>query len=559
VSFMWIDTINLPLPCPTALSICHNPITFSILQLATFCGVALLGIFILVFSGIWVSLTHGQNGEYLSYAAESNYILEKGGIPGILQSIGATDYPGLPLLLSVIRLVPGFKLFDSIFILVLVNILLYSTLLYILLRSLLKEPFLAAFGSLILIMGSREVSIVLPELHPRGFGLVLLVAMLVLLFSKYQQAGEGRSVPITQLSIILFAALLMTHLVTAMVFVIILICMFLVGRFSKQHLVDLLHIALFLVILLAWQIYFAFYTNSVLLNTAMDSLRQLFGGVLISQYFSHMVGSYLGAEGTPVWVNIVRYFWLVLTMAFGSIIGLINLFKIRNFSPMDKKLLGGLVGLGLFVSLTLVTSGLNEGMRILYYLPFFTVPILLGFIYKQRSLIKGYSLTILVVMLLTVSVPSFLVNNDRVGVAAVYPQEIYTSKFLSGIYGNGKGLKVVGDVLQRRQILLDMPEAQTESFFAFAQSYFEGQDPVERTWAELEMLITHFEEPRESYFQIQNSLFLFSPQLSTSFMFMMRFDPNTDPRWQELQDRLKQQVLIYNNGFTEVYDAKITQ
>lgn len=518
-------------------------------------NVALVGIFVLVFSGIWVSLTQGYNGEFLSYAFQTMRIVETGSIPAIN---GMGDYPGLPLLLSSFRLITGLDTFGALVPLLVVNMLLYSTLLYILLRSLLKEPFLASFGSLILLMGSREVAILLPELHPRNFSLVLFVALLVLLFNGHKQTGESRAVSHVLLSIIIFGALTMTHLVTTMVFVIILIGMYLVGRFSRKNLVELSNIILFAVIVFSWQIYQAIIMTTSVVYVAAYSLRQLLGGAPLSDYFLHITGSYFGAEGTPIWANIVRFFWLALNSALGAIIGLKQLLKIRELSLSECKLVGGLVGLGTFVILTLVTSGLVEGIRALYYLPLLSVPLMLGFLSGLRYSVKRVSLVLLVVILLAVSVPSFLVHNDRVGVAAVYPQEIATSKFLSRNYGKGEALQVAGDSLQQRLISLDMPDTNYIGSDSFLQGFFGTQEePAELPWIVLEILTYHFLEPGDLH--IKDSLFILTPRLSTGFMFVMRTDVTKDPRWQELQDRLNQQALTYNNGFTEVYHAEITQ
>ncbi len=516
-------------------------------------NVALLGMFVLVFSGIWVSLTRGANGEFLSYAAQAKHIVDEGSIPPrINPAIGATDFPGLAVLLSSIRLVTGLETFDGMVPLLLVDMLLYSTLLYVLLRSQLKQPFLASVGILILIMGSRELALYLPQLHPRGFALVLLVALLVMLFSRDRGRGEGsRSASTVLLSTILFLALTITHLVTAIVFVIILTGMYLVGIFSKQKLVELSSIVRFLVIVLGWQIYVAITTSTVLVHVAYNDLRKLLAGAPISDYFLHITTSYFGAEGTPTWVNIVRFFWLALTMTFGAVIGFVDLFKIRTRPSVEKQMVGGLVGTGLFVVFTLVFTRLLEGFRFLYYLPLFTVPIMLGFLDKRRGFIKRYGLAILPVLLLVLSVPSFLVHNDRVGVSAVYPQEIRSSEFLSSTYGNGETLQVVSEVFHQRLVLLHMPTTKYQSFFQ--DPYVYAEDPLRRVWENLEMLVSRFEAPVD--LQVRNSVFLYSPRLSETFMFLLRIDPTGTPRWKELQDRLSRQALIYMNGFTTMYYA----
>ena len=517
-------------------------------------NVALLGIFILVFSGIWVSMTNGYNGEFTAYVSQSNNMVETGRIPTILPAFGTTDYPGLPLLLSVTRLITGLETFNGMAALLLVNMLLYSTLLYLLFRNLLKEPSLAALGSLILIMGNREVSLFLPNFHPRGFALVFFVVLLLLLFRGRQQPEQGRTGPTLLLSIILFTALTTVHFATSLVFVIILVGIYLVGIFSRKNLVELSGIVLFLVIALAWQTYVAVSMNTLVANEIYSSLRSLLRGELISGYFLNVSGSYFGAAETPLWTNIIRYFWLLLIMGLGSVIGLIKLFKIRSLPPMEKKLLGGLVGLGIFVILTLVASGLDQGMRVLYYLPLFAIPLMLGFLYSLRNIVRRYILATLVIIIIAASFLTFLVHNDRVGGLAAYSQEIDSSRFLSSVYGKGEELQVVGDGYQWRLVMPDMPNTNYQGFLVFFNPFFSKEDPLKHTWEELEMLTSHFEEPRDP--NINNSLFIYSPRLAATFMYAHRVDPTGYPQWQELQDRLSQQSLIYNNGFTEVYHAE---
>lgn len=511
-------------------------------------NIALLGIFILVFSGIWVSLTDGNNGEYLAYAAQAKNIVDMGRVPGVLQSISTTDFPGLPLLLSGIRLVTGFETSNGMFVLLILNMLLYSTFLYLLFRCLVKDPFLASLGTLIVIIGVRETAQFIPNFHPRGFALVLFSALLVLLFSKYRQPNGGRIVSNVVLFIILFAALTITHLVTALVFIIILMSIYLLGRYSKKNLIEFPLVTLCTITILTWLTYFAISTDTSLVNIISTNIRDLFGTQIVSSYLVNMTSSYFGAVGTPVWVDLIRYFWLALVLAPGSIVALINLFKVRNLSQMDIALLGGVVGLGIFVVLTLIESGLVEGFRALFYLPLFSVPIIFGFLSIRGNFVKRFVPAILLVIILALSVPTFLVHNDRVGIAAIYPQEISTSKFLSSCYGNGEALNIVGDSSTDRQILLDMPEANYESFLSYTE---ENEDQV---WSGLALLVKDFESPGESY---NNSLFLYSGRLASNFTYLFRVDPTSDPKWQLLNETLNQNSLIYNNGMMEVYYTKV--
>jgi hypothetical protein len=118
----------------------------------------------------------------------------------------------------------------------------------------------------------------------------------------------------------------------------------------------------------------------------------------------------------------------------------------------------------------------------------------------------------------------------------------------------GEGLQVIGDGYQWRLVMVDRPNTNYQGFLVFFNPFFSKEDPLGYTWNELEMLTSHFEEPRDP--NIKNSLFLYSPRLAATFMYVHRVDPTGYPQWQELRDKLSQQALIYNNGFTEIYHAK---
>jgi hypothetical protein len=517
-------------------------------------NIALLGLFIFVFSGIWVILTRGANGEFLTPATQTKYIIEKGYIPNTLPDIGETDFPGLPLLLAGVRLITGLETFSGIAYLVLVNLLVYSIILYAMFRMLFKKPSLAAASSLIMLMGSRQVSISLPQLHARGFGLVLFVALLLLFFRKQ---NLNKSVLTIVLSLILFAALTITHLATAMVFILVLVGIYITGKLRKQNLIDLSIIIILLVIMFSWQTYVALNTTKTLTDTVLNGISNLIDGEPISDYLVFMTGSYFGATSTPVWVNFVRFFWLLLSIGSGGIIAMLKLFKIRKLSLPESNLVGGLVGLGIFVIIMLAFTGLDEGIRALYYVPIFAVPIMLAYLTNIVNIVKRYILVIAAILVIIISVPTFLVHNDRVGVSAVYPQEISMVSFLRSNYGGGKGLNVAGDTMNQRLIVLNMENVNYASILGFNIPYFAGQDPLQLTWNEIEKVIKHFEDTPEA--GINNSLFLYSPRLPTSFEYLLRADPLVGSQWKGFISRLNQQSIIYDNGFVEVYRATATK
>lgn len=525
-------------------------------------NVVLLGIFVLVFSGIWVSLSHGDYGECLPYVFRAKGIVETGSYPAFDPDMGPNDFPGLPLLLSSIRLITRLETFDATVLLLLVNMLAYSIMLYVLFRSLLYKPLLAAMGSLILLMGNRQMEIFIPMLQPRSFGINLFIPLVIILLAERSQTKMNKSIPTTIIFIILFSSLTITHFATALVFVIILAAMYLVGKFSKHNQIELSTIVLFLVIIVAWLTYMATYTNTTLVVVAYNSINEFFAGKPISEYLLHITGSYFAAEEMQVWISAIRFFWLALAMGLGAIIGFVKLFKIRGLSLAESKLVGGLVGLGIFVILTILFTRMIEGDRFLYYLPVLSVPIMFDFVNKQKEDIKRYCLVVLAMLILIVSVPTFFVHNDRVGVAAVYPQEESTSKYLMEAYGEGDTLQVVGDGQNNRSVLSDMPHTKYIGWRPPLEGFSSEQEIAALPWKELERLTWHFTDPNaeQNDYGIRYSVFLFSPpRLTTTSSYLFGIDLTKDLRWDQFISRLNQEQLLYTNGFSEVYLAKAIQ
>ena len=106
---------------------------------------------------------------------------------------------------------------------------------------------------------------------------------------------------------------------------------------------------------------------------------------------------------------------------------------------------------------------------------------------------------------------------------------------------------------QYRLVAFEMSDVNYEGFLEFSNPLFADQSPMQQAWDQLQTLLIQFEKPTES--GIRTSLFIYSSRLSSDFEFTFRVDPTKDPRWQQFQDNLNQNILIYNDGFNEVYSA----
>lgn len=158
-------------------------------------NMALVSIFTLVFSGLWIVLSHGYFGsDSFVHPGGAKFLLAGGQLYHPLTR-GVIEFPTLTLLTSFVSQSVGLEILDTVTMLLLFEALLLPALLYLLLRNLVKDGRLASLGTLMVISGSATIADFLPQFHPRVTGLLFLVACLVLLTKdKPAMAGVVESV-----------------------------------------------------------------------------------------------------------------------------------------------------------------------------------------------------------------------------------------------------------------------------------------------------------------------------------------------------------------------------
>lgn len=507
-------------------------------------GLALAGIFALVFLGFWKIIAPISPSDFILHSTTTEYISSQGSLSSH-PNIGYIDFPGLHILTLSIHQITGLDVFHAAAIIPVFDALLFSALLYLLFSKSLKNPYLAVFAVLLLIQGSWVIWFCF---YPGSLGLVLLTAFLAWINRKehaFLATWQDRLI-----AIILLAAVTMTHLVSSICFFFILLGVYLGQRLSRlgkgitqyeqEGMVGWSTLVLFLVIPLAWEIYSAVATFGNLATAPSKFIADLTEGEFLL-YSTSIVQANLG-EVIPLWARLTRLFWLFFIFGFGGILWLRNLFRLRTLTLVESKETWEMLGIALLSIPLFIGAGGGELVRIMVYIPFFTVPIILRFFLSFRSQLKRYAFNLLAVAFLILSFPTFLAYNNEVSTNAHYSYEFSAASFVHSVYGSGANLSVFsvgeGNYPIRRFVL--------DAYYRHAGSAFTALESEDEAWQGIDKVVTAYENPR------RQSILIFSERAKTPYQHIMGIDPN-HPKWEELEHRLQGGSKIYDNGHVQIY------
>jgi hypothetical protein len=535
-------------------------------------GMALVAIFALVSLGFWSIIAPNRTDDGLLAAATVNHISTLGTLTG--ENVFYSSFPGIHLLASSICQITGLEVFDSVAMVLVFNALLLSALLYLLFSKTLKNQYLAIFAVLLVIQGNWYLSLA-SFLYPGYLGLIFFITFLVLLNRKEDALlGTWQD---TLMMIILLAAVTITHFVTSMLFLLVLLGILLVQLISRHRLarrgdaqheprivVDWSIIALCLIVPLAWELYQSVSTFTGIVGLVPKVIEDITEGQLFGNIF--LLGTANLGEATPLWANITRWSWFFSIFGFGAILALRNLFRLRRLSSVEKKEIGGLAGIVLLgLTASLLSLGGPEGLRFLLYAPLFIVPIILRFFSNLRSgqedsetilrsyqtrggwpgrRSRGYAFIILPILFFALSFPTFLAHNNKISTTAFYPYDFAPGEFLASTYDTGEGLTLFfyGGTAGGVWYYL-----QDDADYGPVVANVEDEEDL---WRQADDAMTMFESSEGQ------RIFIFSERGKGAYEHLFGVKPS-DIRWQQLEQRLqKGRKLFYNNGFVQLYEPE---
>ncbi len=495
--------------------------------------IAVLLLFAAVFLGIWVIVTPlGTTEDSIWIMGHVNFILNNGRIDPLNQNLIYFQFPALPIIDAVTSTLTGLNIFAASTSYLVFSALFFTFSLYVLYKNLFQNNLLASIGVLMLIEGNLWISYS-QAFHPLNLSYLYFNCILLLLLFK----------PLTVKRVILFIivyfALTTGYLSLSFGLLIILLVFVIVGKFSKSPLVTRIknyNASLYLllassVLFLTWQISQAI---SLFSSLSINWLQDFFQNDTLSRFtwLLNISRANTGSE-VPLWANVTRIFWIVLILGVGLVLALRSALKIRKVHLLEKNLLVWIVGVVIFgVTAIFVSSGGSQWHRLLIYLPFFTVPLILITFYK-----KAWFKFLVVAVLIAFSFTTFLANNSRATYLAQYPTEIAAGEFVSSCYGQGNNLHIYSTYWSETFANLDVGNASVS---------IEGggaYDSVDAFWQKMNRLLLDFRGVQASG---QDPIFVYSDKFEMSAQHLLGILPD-DPAWSNFEGNLSRDNQVFSN------------
>lgn len=510
-------------------------------------NLALACVFGLVFVGFWVLITpHGSYADGIYNMGHVRYLVEEGSIPVGHQNLIYFDFPGMHLLVSALSQISGLGIFETRALFLIFNAVLFSALLYILFIKIFKSNYLAFLGVLLVMLGSVMLVEKMDHFTPGALGFTLLAGFLVML-TRSESALFGRTVSDRLVMLILFIAMTISYFATSFLAPLILLGIYAVQMRArdKEARASPATIALLLVMVFAWEMYWTWHTFDSLTLFLPKVWENISGGEFLT---SALTVAPANIGGTlPLWASVTRAFWWAL-LGLGTILGLYNLYRVRKLSLAEKIVTGGLLGV---IVLSLIgmfaTARGAQYQRFLMYAPLFSAPILLMFLYRSGTW-RRRGLILLTVLIFAVALPTFLSSVNTVCTDAIYPYECAAGEFMeSNTNEEGESHIVYSltfvSTAWAYYYIPDIPLTR------FPESlYYSGSE--DEVWQEVDEFVQRFQYGWT--LPGTQKVFAVSEKSTVQYQHLVGIPPD-HPRWEELRERLSSTNKIYDNGHVEMY------
>jgi hypothetical protein len=505
-------------------------------RMKDFGKVAALSIFGLVFAGFWALSTRGYIAEPFAFGSDVKYILETGRLANQLYYGG---YPGISLLISCVSQLIGFQIFDTLTFLSLFQIFGFVLITFVLFKGTLGEPRLASFAVLLAMLGDIGIGDRLGFLHPGALSPFVLFPTLLLLL-QIRRSSQLKLNPLL-LSIIL-VAITIVHFMTSIFVVLSMLGFYIVGKLSKENLVDSRILIMSAIPPLAWQMY-GIGTGFSPFILAIQGFQQFTSEFALKLTLTVNTTSYAPAR-IPLWVTLVIDFWLFF-VAFGLVLGLTSLLHVRKLDTVKKLEVGGILASVITGAIFLLSLRLGDALfRPLVYVAFFTVPITLRFLSNMGIRRKKNVSLALVTLLFFLSFPTFLAYNKDISLMCYSGENLSAGQFLESRNPASSGLQVysvTGRYPYIQYYLLGTIQSNIISYENF-RSLNESS-----LWENLNSIITNFENSGN-----EQSILMFSPEWRVPFQAYFGQDPTIQPEWKALTSRILGCSIIYDNGQIQI-------
>jgi hypothetical protein len=415
---------------------------------------------------------------------------------------------------------------------------------YLFLLAVLQSSLAACLATLLIIAGNLAMVVYLTA---GPCAMVFVVLLLSLLFQKESLATPPRIL----VAIILLMAAAITHFHSSMHLFFFTLGLYILAIIKKQRPGFQFHITtvmLFFIIPAVWLMYwsiggFNFISHGIQIFLA-DPLD--FWGRMAGVF---TVGEANLGEGVPLWYSLTRLSWLVLLYVLGGLVWLGSLFRLNRLETGWSRLaatFGGLVILSI-ISCLVSPRGFGELQRGLTYTAFFTVPFLFLFLYRLKPRVTKVALVSLSVMLVALSLTSFLSGNRVINQMVPYRSELATGEWLESRYNTGQGLNIFLTHPILPYITYYLYDANNVSDIEAESAGY----TAESRWQAIDDLLDSYDRLADS----GSGFYIHSPKIA--LISSMTFGiPVDDPRWDEITQSLAEgNNQVYDNGQIQIYSS----
>ena len=494
----------------------------------------ILCLFSMVFLGFWTMATPwGESPDGQWIMAHVQYILDNGRIDFHNVNLIYFEFPGFPLLNSFLSQVTSLNIFSTRLVYLLSSTTFFTFTLFVFYRKILMNNFIASLAVLLLIQSNIWISLS-QSFVPINLSFLYFTSFLILFFIG-SLTFERKL-----LFIILYGALVVGYvsLSFGLLFVFLgLAVSFATSKLSQpqddlrsRRLSYVFALAFFM--FLGWEIYQSVGMFSGLAQWVLT----IFNNSLQERFYTFLnVGTSNTTGGVPLWVNLTRFFWIFFICGFGLVKALQHTRHFRSRDQTLRKLLIWLGGFLVFGFLTMLFSpGGAQYHRLMIYLPFFLVPILLMSLSKKKIYVFS-----LIALLSILSFPTFIAYNPRIAYLSTYPSEIAAGTYLRFGHNSQNEMQIFVIGWTKSACYLNLYDAHfsSESELAYTST--------SSFWQHVNVLLANFETEHTA--MGTDSIFIFGEKSLIVPEHLLGINSN-DTGWEQLNSHLALDNRVYSNG-----------
>ncbi len=504
-----------------------------------------LGMLALVYWGFWtIHLPEGQSEELGFLALGTSLSLGGGRLNDLPPNLLRYGFPGLGFLTAVTSTVLRLSSIATRTILLILSALVIVITTYRLYEKSIATPERrsASIAVLVTVVGSMYMAVSFFYRPDTVLSIPLFLCMLTLPpFTGPAKTGDRRS---SLLVVLLFSAVVITHFVTALASLAVLLGTSWINRRMGKKVAHLPLLLVLSVLLAVWLVYYSVSVVSSAVSV-IGRVRELLSRGEFLAYARTLMVANVGPE-VPLWARFVRTIWLFLIYVVGFAVAILKLMKLHTLAEGEAKLSAGLVALaGLAVGLTLLSGTGDQVGRFLQFGVFFAAPLVVSAAWRKPS--RGIRAAAVCLGLLVL--PTFLAFNGEVSLRAFYPGERHAASFLASrsgaeappkIFTGGREINLLDSYLPRAEFQI-LPRVAEDPAVS-------GRSAVDEFWRKTDFLVSSFLSVPPG----RAAFFVFSRVLPYTYEHLLGI-PGDDSGWENLLRRLEEADLFYQNGFSRLY------